>query len=519
MTGQDNHNHRDQASRSIKIEGQIKSHSPVRKGSGLSTTATEDTNTTSKDSDTSSPASAVIDFPSHYRDQSSSSISEDKVCQITVSNVEDGEIGSSQQSTSETQEPFQPIHTAERKTTQSSHSEEVSPVDTFERRKFINQELEEERVHKEAQRQRLEQELALEKTVTVTQHNKQKPLSGKEEHIEEAPKRGGDNKEVVRWRPEQKPQKALLEEENRRKEFQRQQLLSQQRKQREVARAQTLRLKQEELERRQEADLKQRRHKQRQCAFPTGTQSIVIPKKAMESSAQYYNDQVHLAGAHGREHRQHIDHGRQEESNRNLHGRGAMNGSKRTGQNYRMDESAEDPSYSQQPLFLNNIADSYLHKTAANQNHELIELRRKCDDLERRLEAKTGKCTELENLLISKEQSHNACMKDLDNELKRSEKARHAIENKYTTMHARRFNNEKDLRQRSKATKRGKGKIGMSQGVQNIGFISRTNQGRELGHAAIGAKSPHDLIRSESSATSNQEKQVIKSISEFFGLM
>jgi hypothetical protein len=59
----------------------------------------------------------------------------------------------------------------------------------------------------------------------------------------------------------------------------------------------------------------------------------------------------------------------------------------------------------------------------------------------------------------------------------------------------------------------------MSQGVQNIGFISRTNQGRELGHAAIGAKSPHDLIRSESSATSNQEKQVIKSISEFFGLM
>ena len=56
----------------------------------------------------------------------------------------------------------------------------------------------------------------------------------------------------------------------------------------------------------------------------------------------------------------------------------------------------------------------------------------------------------------------------------------------------------------------------ISQGVQNIGLNSRTNQGREMGHASMG---PHDLIRSESSATSNQEKQVTKSISEFFGLM
>ena len=454
MTG--NQSTSNQSSKSITIEGQPESHCPVRKGSGLSTTV--DTNTTAKDSDdSSSPASAVIDFPTLYRSQSRS-ISEEKVCQITISSVEDDEIASSQQIGSNTH----PILSIETKA-QVSHSEDITTVDTLDRREEIKQELDKERIQKEAERKRLEQELALERTVTDI---KQQVSGGEEDHIEESSKRAENakQKEVVTWRqeeihykPREEPLFKSLEEESRRK-FQRQQLLSQQRKQREVAKAQALRLREEKLERRKEADLKKQ-----QCHFPPGTHSIVIPGKAMESSAQYYNDQVHLAAAHGREHRQHIDHGRQED-NRNFHGRGAMNGLKR--REFRRDENSEEPLFLTEDTMAEIDNRDYMHQVTKDQNDELIHLRKKCDDLERRLEAKSQKCTELENLLITKEQSHNKSMEELDNELQKRERARKAIENKYISMnasHANRFNNEKDFRQRSKnTTKRGKGKVRIS---------------------------------------------------------
>lgn len=378
------------------------------------------------------------------------------------------------------------VHNVKKATPKSIQSEEAVSTDDFERRKEeIRKEVEEDKIIKEAHREQLRQELVLENSAYS---DKEKLASRTQEVIQEGKVNVVNKrpKEAVTWRQEH-ILPTRTEEEKRQRDFQRQQLLAQQRKQREVAKAQEI------------------LRKKKQCDFSVGTRSSVFPKKVMEPSLTY-TDQNRILNTHGNVHHQSIVLGRDSRTN----------------------ETGKEHSMSQTPLFANGKYNETAIEISMEQDairkrdeqdSKLTGLREKCHDLETRLEAKTQKCNELENLLISNEQTHNDCIKALQNELARSEKARLAIENKYTTMHARRFNNEKDLRQRSKTSKRGKGKVISTQGFQNIGIISRTSQAREMANPTVGAKSPHDLIRSESSATSNQEKQVIRSISEFFGIM